>query len=140
MKIHFVYAGYYYPVGYEFDDRLSSFIRAGMKKCKVKSVMVTMIHMAKREIVTKETMEKYCKGEKWQKNSVNEDLESFFDDIRFGKVPDEVITTYFFPKYVNIYRSISKLSYIDRYMKKLENFDRYMQQFLKVQTFIYRSI
>ena len=101
MKIHFVYAGYYYNTfvsGSQYEDRLRSFIRAGMKKYKVNSVMVTMTYMWKHKIITKETMEKYCNGEKYPKNSVNDDLESFFEDIRLGKEPDEEVRTYFVPK------------------------------------------
>ena len=43
-------------------------------------------------------MEKYCKGEKNLKDSVNDDLESFFEDIRLGKERDENAATYFLPK------------------------------------------
>ena len=43
-------------------------------------------------------MESYCKGEKSQKDSVNDDLESFFENIRLGKEPDEKVETYFLPK------------------------------------------
>ena len=60
--------------------------------------MVTMTFMGKREIITKEAMEKYCKGEKYQKNSVNDDLETFFEDLRLGNELDDKVTTYFLPK------------------------------------------
>ena len=50
-------------------------------------------------------MEKYCKGEEkipyleeTYKDSVNDDLESFFEDLRLGKEPDEHVWTYFLPK------------------------------------------
>ena len=43
-------------------------------------------------------MEKYSKGEKYEKNSVNDDLESLFEDIRHGIEPDEEVSTYFLPK------------------------------------------
>ena len=43
-------------------------------------------------------MESYCKGEKSQKDSVNDDLESLFENIRLGKEPDEKVETYFLPK------------------------------------------
>ena len=43
-------------------------------------------------------MESYCKGEKSQKDSVNDDLESFLENIRLGKEPDEKVQTYFLPK------------------------------------------
>ena len=40
----------------------------------------------------------YTKGEEYEKDSVNDDLESFFKDLRLGKEPDEQINTYFLPK------------------------------------------
>ena len=43
-------------------------------------------------------MEKYCKGEEGLKHSVNDDLESLFEDLRLGKEPDELVDTYFLPK------------------------------------------
>ena len=43
-------------------------------------------------------MESYCKGEEDLKDSVNDDLESFFEDLRLGKEPDERVYTYFLPK------------------------------------------
>ena len=57
-----------------------------------------MIFMWREELITKEAMEKYCKGEEYQKNSINDDLESFFEDLRLGKEPDEEVWTYFLPK------------------------------------------
>ena len=43
-------------------------------------------------------MEKYSKGEEWRKDSVNDDLESFFEDLRLGKKTQNDKTTYFLPK------------------------------------------
>ena len=44
-------------------------------------------------------MESYCKGEdNLLKDSVNDDLESLFENIRLEKEPDERVTTYFLPK------------------------------------------
>ena len=42
LKIHFVYAGWYY---YFHEDKLRSIILNGMKKHKIKSVMVTSIYL-----------------------------------------------------------------------------------------------
>ena len=39
-------------------------------------------------------MENYCKKEE----SVNDDLESLFDDLRLGKGPKEYASTNFFPE------------------------------------------
>ena len=60
--------------------------------------MVTIILMDREKLITKEAMEKYTKGEEDFKDSVNDDLESFFEDLRLGKEPDELIYTYFLPK------------------------------------------
>ena len=94
LQIHFVYVGYYYFHG----EKLRSIILNGMKKLKINSVMVTSIDLWRRNLITKEKMESYCKGEKDEKDSVNDDLESFFENIRLGKEPDEWVFTYFLPK------------------------------------------
>ena len=43
-------------------------------------------------------MESYSKGEKYEKGSVNDDLESLFENIRLGKKLNELVETYFLPK------------------------------------------
>ena len=64
--------------------------------------MVTIIYMWRQNLITKEAMEKFTKGEKsygrHYKDSVNDDLESLFEDLRLGKEPDEFVKTYFLPK------------------------------------------
>ena len=96
LQTHFVYAGYHYH--HWNEDRLRSFFLRGMKKYKIKSVMMTIISMCRRELITKETMENYCNGGEYQKDSVNDDLESLFEDLRLGKKPHPDAETYFFPK------------------------------------------
>ena len=56
------------------------------------------ICLDRRYLITKEEMESYCKGEKYEEDSVNDDLESLFENIRLGKEPDEEVVTYFLPK------------------------------------------
>ena len=80
LKIHLVYAGHYYHF-YPHEDNLRSIILNGMKKHKIKSVMVTSILLRRGKVITKEEMESYCKGEKYEKDSVNDDLESLFENI-----------------------------------------------------------
>ena len=90
-----VYAGSYY----DREDRLRSILFDEMKKQKIKSVMVTSIDMYRVELITKEKMETYCKGEEtWGKYSVNDDLEFLFENIRLGEEPDEYVYSYFLPK------------------------------------------
>ena len=109
LKTHFVYAGHYY---YEYDympfrrtyfsgreTRLKAIILKGMKKYQLDSIMVTSVNMHRWNLITKERMENYYKGKDWErKHSVNDDLESLFEDILLGKEPDENIDTYFLPK------------------------------------------
>ena len=108
MKTFFVCAGYYLN-----ENRLkSSFVRE-MEKQGIKSVIVTTIFMIRHRLVTKEAMEKYC-GERirvygytdvnsytygeLRHKSVNDDLESFFEDLCLENAPDWEADTYFFPK------------------------------------------
>ena len=95
MEIHILYAGgnYWYE-----EHRLELFIVEGIKKYNIKKVMVTKIDMWRRNLITKEKMENYCKGEKSTKESVNDDFESLFEDIRLGKKPKSQMGTYFLPK------------------------------------------
>ena len=95
LETHLVFASDYY---YFHEDTMRSFILDGMKKYKIKSVMVTIIYWRRWRLITKEAMENYCKGKEIQKNSVNDDLESLFEDLRLGKQPLERVWTYFLPK------------------------------------------
>ena len=98
-KIHFICT-----VGWSSSDTLRSFILKGMKKCKIRSVMVTFFHMERRNLITKEKMESHCNGGETTKrgeilkNSVNDDLDVFFEDLRLGNEPEERVDTYFLPK------------------------------------------
>ena len=60
--------------------------------------MLTSIFLRRLRLITNEEMESYCKGEKDEKDSVNDDLESFFESIRLGKEPNYEAFTYFLPK------------------------------------------
>ena len=60
---------------------------------------MTRIYMERWRLITKKAMVKYCKGEKDRKISVNDDLESLFEDLQLGKEPDKYEhLTYFLPK------------------------------------------
>ena len=61
--------------------------------------MVTSISLYRWNLITRENIESYCKGEGWEKDSVNDDLESLFENIKLRKVPnEEPVDTYFLPK------------------------------------------
>ena len=70
-----------------------------MKKHKIKSVILTSIHLERWYLITKEKMESCCKGEDRDlKDSVNDDLESLFENVRLGKEPNKYGFSYFLPK------------------------------------------
>ena len=102
MPTHFVYAGYFYFHG----KRLGSFLLQKMKRYKIKKLLVTKILMVQEYLISKETMEAFCKREikSRLKESVNDDLESLFENIRRGKKihlgakRKHEVPTYFFPK------------------------------------------
>ena len=93
MITHFVYAGDYYS-----DFGLKSLIVEAMKKHEINRVMVTVIDMYRNNLITGEKMEKFWKGKEAVKESVNDDFDSFFEDLRLGKEPNEWANTYFLPK------------------------------------------
>ena len=104
--MHFVYTGCFYNYN-RHEDQLRSMILNGMKKHKIKSVMWTSINLYKQNLITKEEMDRYCKGEEYEmylfssrrdKDLVNQDLESLFRNIRLGKELDEYRWSYFLPK------------------------------------------
>ena len=79
---------------------MKSMILKGMKKYKIKSLMVTTLSLFRWKLITKEKMKNYCKGKEDEKESVNDDLEVFFENIRLGKnvENEELVGTYFLPK------------------------------------------
>ena len=97
LRIHFVLASQYY---YYNENKLRSFILAGLQKHKIRSAMVTIIGMWRLNLITKEAMESYCKGaDSARKGSVNDDLDSFFEDLQLGKEPDDdYVQFYYLPK------------------------------------------
>ena len=94
FKTHIVCAGCYY----RWDkERFESMILETMKKYKIKKVMVTTVFMLSYSHIVKKEMEEYCFGKKGQKQSINDDLESLFQDILLGKNPDDEVDSYFLP-------------------------------------------
>ena len=94
LNTHFVFAGDYYSIR---DEELKSFILKGMKKYKIKKIMVTKMVRWRRYLITQENMVRYCEGEEYQKESVNDDLDLLFEGIRLGKKPNDCVETYFLP-------------------------------------------
>ena len=95
LKTHFIVAGEYYD--YHMDT-MKSMILAKMKKYGIKEAMVTIIRMERWKLITKEKMEDYYKGKQVYKESVHDDLDSFFDKLQNGWWEEEDVVTYFLPK------------------------------------------
>ena len=94
MEPHFVYCCETLTHG----SRLKPLILNGIQKYGIRRAMVTEIRLWRYNLITKERMENYSKGKESEKLSVNDDLESLFDNIRLGKKPDDFVPTYFLPK------------------------------------------
>ena len=95
-KTHFVYAGDRYHLIHE--DKLRAFILKAMKKYKIQSVIVTSFYMWRNKLVTKEKTESFFNGKENEKHSVNDDLDSLFENFRLEKEVDDELYTYFLPK------------------------------------------
>ena len=100
LEPHFVYSGEYHLYSiHENDNPLRSSLLELMKKYQIESVTLTLIYMEKEQLITKETMESYCKGEHYPRNiSVNEDLEKLYQDLQLGKEPSYDAIAYYLPK------------------------------------------
>ena len=100
LEPHFVYAGEYHLYSiHESDNPLQTSLLKLMKKYQIESVILTIIYMEKEQLVTKETMESYYKGDHSPRNiSVNDDLERLFQDLQLGKEPSDDAIAYYLPK------------------------------------------
>ena len=96
LQTHLIYAGDYYRN--RNSSRLRSWILEEMKTYKIKQILFTRITLWRGFLITKEKMEDYCKGKMVEKASVNDDLESFFEDLRLDYKPIDWVLTYFLPK------------------------------------------
>ena len=96
LDIHFVYAGDHY--WFTHEKRPKTFVFEGMKKYKIQKVMLTVIWMRRDRLITKEKIMDFCNGKEFERESVNDDLDSFFKDLRFGKDPNHLVGTYFLPQ------------------------------------------
>ena len=81
---------------------MKSMILEKMKKYKIKEAMVTMINMYRAHLITKEKMVDYSKGKFADedgdfKESVNDDLDSFFQKLQNGQLEEEEVWTFYLP-------------------------------------------
>ena len=69
-----------------------------MKKHDVQKVMLTNIYIRRERLITKEKMKNVCKGKEDEKLSVNDDLETLFENILLGEEPKDDGHFYFLPR------------------------------------------
>ena len=68
--------------------------------------LLTMLSMWRMQLITKEKMESFCKGElKYggsnDEKSGDDDIEEFFENLQNAKVCDEQVLSYYLPKLTN---------------------------------------
>ena len=103
---HFIYCGLYY-IGRR--KQLEKIFLTKMREYGIQSSILTMLDMARLNLVTKEKVKKAYKGElknellwKNYEGSINDDLERFLTNLQNQKrMLDENVYSYFTPKLTN---------------------------------------
>ena len=147
LKTHFVYAGDYYAVDYNVS-KLNTLILKGIKKYNIRKAMLTIISMSRLSLITKEGMEDKCMDKDEERQSINDDLESLFQDLQLGSEPDYFVSTYFLPKLTEeelelverddstYTRTILSGTYLDENEMKASGSDsKYVNTFCERETF-----
>ena len=102
---HFIYCGDHYHhepkyCNHEPKEKLKKIILAKMRKFGIQSSILTMLHMRRFRLVTKETTKKAAEG--WKEGSINDDLDRFFSDLQNQtEVKKERVPSFFMPKLTN---------------------------------------
>ena len=103
---HFIYCGYHYSYTNERISRLRNIFLTKMRSYKIQSGILTMLNMYRGKLITKEKMKKAYHG-KWKSKerskyytvSINDDLETFFDNLQNQqKINRETVWSFFTPK------------------------------------------
>ena len=145
-KDHFVYAGQYY---FYSEPTLASILSARIRKFKSDKIksgktiyfdhftltppLLTMLSMWRIQLITKEKMESFCKGElKYgdghDEKSGDDDIEAFLNNLQNGKACDERILSYFLPKLTN--KEVKLIEVNDKML--LETFSSHFRNDLNV--------
>ena len=101
MNIHLIYAGnalnWMDVLGHNdensigsqgFKEVVNNFVQNALKKYKINSIVLTFLDMWKLQLITQTTAKQFSEGKIKTKNggiieSVYDDLENFFDKVRF---------------------------------------------------------
>ena len=106
---HFIYCGDHYhhePKYYHHEgkEKLKEIILTKMRKFGIQSSILTLLHMRRYRLVTKETAKKAAEGKLWKETSgsINDDLDRFFSDLQNQtEVKKERVLSFFTPKLTN---------------------------------------
>ena len=108
MTPHLIYCHSDYFNSY-YEDVLGKFIMSKMKKYGLQSTILTQLRMRRQNLVTKEKSKQAYQGKLknepfWRryKGSINDDLESFFENLQeilnLEEIKEERIQSFFLPK------------------------------------------
>ena len=103
---HFIYCGSFYFWTEEVIGRLKEILLTKMKSNGIQFAIFTELNMYRRKLVTKETVKKAYQGKlrnheewKYQEESINNDLETFFSNLQGQKkIKNEYVPSFFTPK------------------------------------------
>ena len=103
---HFIYYGLHYLFGKESRNRLREILLKEMRKYGIQSGILTMLHMFRWKLVTKEKVKQAYEGklkneEEWKlyEQSIGDDLETFFTNLQSQKeIKNEYVWSFFLPK------------------------------------------
>ena len=129
-------------VGHRFNYFVENSLREGIQKYELDSILVTTLYMFKDLLISKEKMDHICTGKAYRQiqdryedeehlgdtnrceESVNDDLESFFENLRIGLQPN-----FFRFNYWNWTHFLPKLTQDELKLVEEKNKD-YFQTFL----------
>ena len=114
LETHIIYAGNYYhhdfivpqlQDNYLNKEKLRRRVLRKMKKHNLRSAIITSLHMKRLDFITKEKMNEIRLGTKnWfdiAKESVNDDLDKFFESLQRGREWESKAWTHFLPQLTN---------------------------------------
>ena len=99
---HFIYCGMHYF--WEGEDQLRTTLLNKMKNSGIRTAILTMLNMWRRNLVTKETVQQAYDGKLkdeigWKDGeSVHDDLEKFLTNLENNEIEDEWVNSFFTPK------------------------------------------
>ena len=107
LDMHIIIAG----DGYFGYTELVDFLRNQINENDCNSFMLTDIYMYRELLISKEKMIQFCRGKSYRqfhhktptekefyKESINDDVNSLFEDIKLGRRPNPYTWTYFLPE------------------------------------------